>query len=137
MGINIRFFEKEHAFDKRAFGKGIYVIKLQKKNNPEKKPITLYIGQSVWIIVRCAGHLYRTFKEPEYLGLTRENLEDDSLELVVQVLEAVETKENLREREKHYIRQERPLTQYDNNDKQISNKCEIVQKAIEALSETK
>lgn len=126
--IDINFFIKDGVFDKRAISKGVYSIRLRNRDND--KEIKLYVGQSVWMIVRCAGHLHRIFTEPEYMGLTNDDLDRENFELVFKVEEAVEQRDALRDRELHYIHELNPLTQSNTSDKQLNNKVEIVQDAI-------
>lgn len=133
--IRISFFQKDGMFDTEALGMGVYIIELaDSKNNS----IPLYIGESVWMIVRCAGHLYRTFKTPEYLGLINE-LHNPNLQLVIRVLEAVEDKQKLIVRENYYIEKLNPLTQKSINDKfkgkrdSMINSAEKIKRVQEAI----
>lgn len=107
---------------------GIYIIKL--RNLQKDESLVLYIGQSVWIMVRCAGHIYKIFKTPEYMGLEQNDLDNDNLELVVEVLESIDEKKKLRDKEREHIRKLKPLTQHSESDRQVKNKKEIVQNAI-------
>lgn len=111
--INISFFQKDGKFDINAIGMGVYIIELSDKHNHK---IPLYIGESVWMIVRCAGHLYRTFKNPTYLGLIDE-LDNSDFELSISVLDSIDNKNLLAKREIERIEEINPLTQKRNDDK--------------------
>lgn len=130
-GIGISFFIKDDMFDKRAIKRGIYAIKIKRAGN--LKAEALYVGQSVWMIVRCAGHLYKTFHTPEYMGLSSNDLNNENLELIFEVLESVEQRDALRDRELHWIAELKPLTQGATSDRQLSNKGQIVQNAVKEL----
>lgn len=109
VNMNIRFFLKDDKLDVEAISKGVYIIELAKKGTEVVLP--LYIGESVWMIVRCAGHLYRVCHVPEYFGLRLEDIERNDFELIVRVIEAVEEKEKLVQIESNYIDELNPLTQ--------------------------
>lgn len=126
--ININFFIKDGVFDKRAISKGVYSIRLRNRDND--KEIKLYVGQSVWMIVRCAGHLHRIFTEPEYMGLKVDDLDRENFELVFKVEGVAEKREELSSKERDYIEKLKPLTQGKIRDWQVDNKFEIVQDAI-------
>ena len=68
----IEFFETEVGLDKKAAQGGIYHIELLDVRTGQA--ISLYIGESVWCIERCGTHLYKLFNNPNYLGLTEEDL---------------------------------------------------------------
>jgi len=130
MNIKINFFQKDGKIDNRAIGTGIYIVELLKDDEPLYSAIPLYIGQSVYMIKRCGEHLYDFIKNPEYLGLTDDNLENEKLGLYFRVIESLPdgTEEKLRrKREKDYIEKYRPLTQNPDRDWQIENRVNIVQ----------
>ena len=60
MNIKINFF-KEKFLD--AIGPGIYEIKVIYSDKEE----TLYIGESIFVLVRCAIHLYELKLDSYYL----------------------------------------------------------------------
>lgn len=62
--MKINFFNNDI---KDALKTGVYVISLTCENGQKKE---LYIGESVWPLVRCATHLYKVYKNPIYFGLT-------------------------------------------------------------------
>lgn len=128
-GISVSLFEKEDGtFDNDAINMGVYAIKLRNKTNG--KSILLYIGESVWMVVRCSGHLHRIMNEPEYMGLKQENLDNENFELVFEVIKPVKIKDSLKDEELHEIHESHPLTQGKIRDWQVENKVEIVQDAI-------
>ena len=63
MKINFSFFDNQLI---NAIGAGIYKIFIC-KGEREK---VLYIGESVFVLVRCAQHLFELNKKPEYFGFT-------------------------------------------------------------------
>ncbi len=58
MNIKVEFFRYDLI---RAIGAGIYEISIVKNNKSE----VLYIGESVFVLVRCASHLYELKKKPD------------------------------------------------------------------------
>ena len=73
--IKVKFFE--HNFVE-AIESGIYGIYIEK--NKTKK--LLYVGESVFILVRCATYLYEIAKGKGYLGFTKEILNDNDITLI-------------------------------------------------------
>ena len=77
--MNIRFFENSLE---NAIGAGIYEIYIQKKGKEE----LIYIGESVFVLVRCATHLYEMKKGEGYLGFTKDMLDRADLTVVFKLL---------------------------------------------------
>lgn len=137
--MQVDFFNASNGFDKKAIHGGIYQVELIMKSKVTE-PISLYIGESVWIAVRCAQHLYSVFENPMYFGLSRDDLENDDLILKFKVLDSVEDKKSLigvgryKQKELEYIKKLEPLTQLDTSDRQLKDnkkKYEKVQKEME------
>lgn len=59
MKINIDFFSSNLI---KALGAGIYKITVEA--NGKSAPI--YIGESLFVLVRCATHLFELDRNPEY-----------------------------------------------------------------------
>ena len=114
VNMNVKFFLKDNKFDVDAIGKGVYIIELARRG--QDVVIPLYIGESVWMAVRCAGHLYRVCHNPEYLGLKSEDIENSNFELIIRVLETIEDKGKLLQAEIKYIDELEPLTQKRNGE---------------------
>jgi len=135
-GINIDFFQKNGILDNNATGSGIYIIELRARNSlaKEDSPLHLYVGQSVYMVKRCGEHIYKLFNNPQYMGLTSENLSNNNLELRFRVLESIDNqREQLKEKELIHIKKLQPLTQSSKSDRQLKNKLSIVQEAIKNL----
>jgi len=133
----INFFETTEGLDKRAAKGGIYHVELLKKG--AEQSISLYIGESVWVIERCGRHLYAFFENPSYFGLTENDLKNDSLILKFSLLEKIEDKKSVlgigkyKEAELRYIKDENPITQLSTSDKQISNIDEKVRRVQDEM----
>lgn len=124
--MNIDFFQTENGLDQRAINGGVYHVELIK--NGIKDPISLYIGESVWIARRCGRHLYVFDGKPELFGLEVDDKINDDLTLKFSVLEKIDLKKNTQEnrdyfkkRELKYIDDLKPLTQSSKSDIQIKN----------------
>lgn len=121
--MKINFFESHDGLNKKAINGGVYQIELLKK---DKKPICLYIGESVWVVLRCGKHLYSLYDNPAYLGLKQEDLDNDLLELKFTLLTSIEKKKRnigqdlYKTKELEAIKKYKPLTQLQTSDKQIS-----------------
>lgn len=113
MNIIIDFFQKDLI---KAIGAGIYEISVQKND----KSKILYIGESVFVLVRCASHLYELNKNPEYLGFTKETIKDSSITLKFSLIEKIDKKDLRKKRETELIKEKEPLSQSGINDYQKS-----------------
>ena len=120
--MKINFFETEEGFDSRAIRGGVYQVELLMEG---KKPICLYIGESVWIASRCGKHLYALYDNPAYFGLTLDDLNNDELQLRFSVVNGIEGKKSelgigsYKEQELIAIRQYEPVTQLNTSDRQL------------------
>lgn len=81
MKINIDFFTNNLI---AAIGVGVYEIEIV-YNNRETE--TVYIGESVFVLVRCATHLYELKKNPQYFGFTEKTIDDENITLRFNLLE--------------------------------------------------
>ena len=104
MSFKVSFFEDKFI---DAIGAGIYSISLQ-KGDEEK---LLYIGESVFVLVRCATHLYKISKGDGYLGFTNEVLENDNVTIVFRLIEAEMNKSLRVSHETAYVKEMKPIMQ--------------------------
>lgn len=111
MHIKIDFFQNDFI---QAIGAGVYEISIQKDN----KSSVLYIGESVFVLVRCASHLYELKKNPEYFGFTHETITDPSITLRFRLLKQLDNKGERKKEELNLIKKIQPLTQRGVNDYQ-------------------
>lgn len=134
--MKIDFFETENGMDHRAINGGVYQIELMMDG---KKPICLYIGESVWIASRCGKHIYSLYEDPAYLGLKQEDIENEYLTLRFSVLDEIKEKKSelerglYKEKELAAIKKYKPITQLKTSDRQIykvDNKLKEVQKIL-------
>ena len=123
--MRIDFFTTNEGMDERAVRGGVYHVELLNKNTDSL--ISLYIGESVWIVARCGEHLYSLYDNPNYFGLTKEDLEDDDLTLRFSVLEEIEGKKSVlgvgkyKDTELKYIQKNNPITQFRTSDRQLND----------------
>ena len=85
MNIKVRFFE-ERLVD--AVGAGVYEIYAKTDNKEE----LFYVGESVFVLVRCATHLYEISKGKGYLGFTEEMIEKDNITLIFKLYDNIASK---------------------------------------------
>lgn len=134
--MKIDFFETKNGFDNRAVGGGVYQVELLMEG---KEAICLYIGESVWIASRCGKHLYALFENPNYFGLTEEDLSNENMVLKFSVVDEIKAKKSelgvgsYKEQELEAIQTYEPVTQLRTSDRQIhdvNKKIETVQKKL-------
>ncbi|MBC5636281.1 hypothetical protein H8S33_05495 [Ornithinibacillus sp. BX22] len=113
MNITIEFFQRDLI---PAIGAGIYEISVCKND----KSKILYIGESVFVLVRCASHLYELNKDPKYFGFNEDTIRDSSVKLRFRLLEKVNERDLRKKREKELIKEKAPLTQSGISDYQKS-----------------
>ena len=104
MNIKVKFFEEDIV---EAIGAGVYQIDIEIDSKSEP----LYIGESVFVLVRCATHLYEFKKNPEYLGITKDKIKDDNIILKFNLIELEGDKAKRKDREVKLIKERKPLTQ--------------------------
>lgn len=136
--MKVDFFETENGMDVRAAQGGVYQVELLMNG---KESLCLYIGESVWIASRCGKHLYSVFQEPEYFGLTIDDLKNDNYTLKFSVLSSIEGKKSelgigsYKEEELRAIQKNNPLTQLNTSDRQIRDNEKKKQKVQEKMKE--
>lgn len=141
--MKLKFFEKDGQLNLEAISAGVYLFKLGVLGDSEEQYFPLYIGESYCMLSRCSNHLYEVFHtDPSYFGLTKKNLENEQLQLVVDIYKRIPLHDgisnsdrdiNLRAEEMSAIKKLRPLTQNESNDNLKKNRVEIVQEKITAL----
>ena len=97
MDIKVKFFEDKFV---DAIGAGIYEIYVQTSGKEE----LLYVGESVFVLVRCATHLYEIVKGNGYLGFTKEMIENNNITLVFKLLISEYDKKERKAKEKDVIK---------------------------------
>ena len=90
-----------------AIGPGIYKIIICK----DERERILYIGESVFVLVRCAQHLFELNKKPEYFRFTDNTIDDPEILLKFQLVDSVADKKDRKKKEKYLIDSEKPLVQ--------------------------
>ena len=127
--MKISFFENQLA---EAIGAGIYQISVRK----DQKQAVLYIGESCYMLKRCAEHLYELQKAPEYFGFTADTINTPGLTLIFEIAEA-EQEQGLRKK-KQYDRIKNmnpmPLSQSGKSDdqKEIPDKIAAMNQFLES-----
>lgn len=139
----IKFFEKDGHINPEAIYAGIYQFKIGVLGDNEEQYLSLYIGESYSMLSRCSNHLYEVFHtDPSYFGLTKENLKNEKLQLVVDIYKRVDLPYGisngdrdilLRTEEMSAINKVGPLSQNEYNDHLRKDRVKVVQKAIETL----
>lgn len=104
MKTNIDFFSQNFI---NSIGAGIYEVEIDYSN--EKK--SLYIGESVFVLVRCATHLYYLKNNPNYWGFDEKSIEKEDITLRFKLIEKENNKQKRKAREKELIRERKPITQ--------------------------
>ena len=124
--MEICFFEGNKQF-MDAIGAGIYEIKICKNKNGKTKEKVLYIGESVFVLVRCAYHLYKLRKDPTYFGFTEDMSKYPDVTLRFSLLKLQDDQTSRRREEKDIISEEKeqPLTQSGKSDRMKSKEEKI------------
>ncbi len=104
MKIKVQFFE-ERLVD--AVGAGVYEIYAKTDNKEE----LFYVGESVFVLVRCATHLYEISKGKGYLGFDKEKIDKDNITLIFKLYDNVSSKIDRAALEKELIDTKKPRMQ--------------------------
>ena len=118
MKIKIDFFSK-NIID--AIGSGIYQVSIMNNGKEE----VLYVGESVFVLVRCGAHL----KTPEYFGFNDETINNENIILKFELLEAICNMADRKHREKELIQKKKPILQSG-----ISDRMKSVEEKVQALT---
>ncbi len=121
MEININFFHDDFI---NAIGAGIYEIIV----SIGEKSKSLYIGESVHVMVRCSEHLYQLKSEPKYFGFTSETIDKPDITLTFRLIESIDDKKERKLKEKKLIAENKPLSQSG-----ISDRQKEIEEKIQAL----
>ena len=111
MKINIEFFHDDFI---KAIGAGVYEIIV----SIGEKSRSLYIGESIWIMVRCATHLYRLKNKPEYFGFTSNTIEREDITVTFKLIKSIDDSILRKSTEKELIATKEPLSQSGISDRQ-------------------
>jgi len=104
MKIKVQFFE-ERLVD--AVGAGVYEIYAKTDNKEE----LFYVGESVFVLVRCATHLYEISKGKGYLGFDKGKIEKDNITLIFKLYDNVSNKIDRTTLEQELIDTKKPRMQ--------------------------
>ena len=105
----------------------------------KKESVCLYIGESVWIASRCGVHLYSLYENPNYFGLTKEDIDNDEFTLKFSVIDSLNEKKSVlgvgqyKNLELDAIRRNKPLTQLETSDRQIRDVQEKIKRVQDEL----
>lgn len=141
----LQFFQKNGAIDPEAINAGVYQFKIGRIDDKEEEYLSLYIGESYSMIVRCSNHLYQVFHtDPTYFGLNLDYLKNDKLKLIVEVYESVDITDTmtysdrdqlLYEKEMNAIKKRNPFSQLLTSDRLKKDRVKVVGDAINKLLE--
>ncbi|CAN7578621.1 GIY-YIG nuclease family protein [Rossellomorea sp. LjRoot5] len=123
MNIKVEFFQDDFI---QAIGAGIYQISINQNNKSE----VLYIGESVFVLVRSASHLYKLKSKPEYFGFTYETIDNPGITLKFSIIEENSDCTSRKKRERELIKKRKPLSQNG-----ISDRQKNVEEKIKALTQ--
>ena len=125
MKLKIEFFKDDFI---NAIGAGVYRISVHNDNKVLK---TLYVGESVFILVQCASHLYNLKKDPLLFGFTPDTIDDSNTKLIFTLLKNENDAYKRKKLEKEIINTEQlPLSQSG-----ISDRLKPVEDRILALTD--
>ena len=99
-----------HFFEDRlvnAVGAGVYEIYAKTDNKEE----LFYVGESVFVLVRCATHLYEISKGNGYLGFTEEMIKNDNITLIFKLYDNITIKSERVKTENELITTKKPKMQ--------------------------
>lgn len=121
MNIEIDFFGNSIS---ATIGAGIYGVYVINSGNEE----LLYIGESVFVLVRCATHLFNFKKNPEYFGFKKNQVDRNDIKLSFRLIKQVENLSERKGLEKELIKALNPRLQSGISDrmKPIDNKIEEI-----------
>lgn len=122
MRIKIDFFN-EKMID--AIGAGIYQVSVKHNGMDE----VLYIGESVFVLVRCGAHLFELKNKPEYFGFNDDSINNEDIALKFELLENIDDKKKRKHREKELIKEKNPIMQSG-----ISDRMKTVEEKVQALT---
>lgn len=104
MQLKIKLFDNDIS---KALEPGVYQIEIQKDNKKE----ILYIGESVYPLVRCSEHLYNLKNDPQYFGFTNKTIENPDISLIFSIIRNEKDVIKRKFQEKELIKEKNPLSQ--------------------------
>lgn len=122
MNIDIDFFRENIS---ATIGAGIYGVYIINAGNEE----LLYIGESVFVLVRCATHLFNFKKNPAYFGFNDNQLEINDIKLSFRLLKQVDNTTERKCLEKELIKVLEPKLQNG-----ISDRMKSIDEKIEEIT---
>lgn len=128
MNIKVKFFEDKFV---DAIGAGIYGIYVQTDGKEE----LLYVGESVFVLIRCATHLYEIVKGNGYLGFKKEMMNDKTFTLIFKLLFSEPDTKKRKSKEKEIIRDKHPRMQSGISDR-IKSIEEMIREMTDYLNES-
>lgn len=110
MKLNIEFFKDSFL---EAIGAGVYEAEIVYNNGKTK---SVYIGESIFVLTRCATHLFELKKFPRYWGFTDKTIDDENITLRLHILQFPdgknkECKAHRKEFEVEQIKLKKPTSQ--------------------------
>ncbi len=127
INLAVEFFKEDFL---QAIGAGIYEIGVRKSG----KSVPLYIGESTFVLVRCAAHLYHLRKEPALFGFEEDTINDPSITLSFHLLKSEEDKQARKKRETELVKERHPISQSGRRDSQkpIEEKIEALRQFLQS-----
>ncbi len=105
-----------------ALEPGVYQIEIRTKSRQK----ILYIGESVYPLVRCSHHLYKLKNNPAYWGFTADTIGNSSISLIFSVIENEIDMQKRKSKEKQLIKERKPLSQSGASDWLSALRTDIV-----------
>ena len=141
--MKISFFKKGEMLDSQAIKAGVYQFKIGVIGDDESNYVSLYVGESYSMMIRCSNHLYEVIhNDPTYFGLKKMHIDNEKLNLIVEVYESVEIPKGtsnserdrmLRDREIIAIKTLKPLAQLETSDNLKKNRVEVVGDVLDKM----
>lgn len=130
MKIKIDFFQSDNSF-LDAIGAGVYEVEICTKDGEK----SVYIGESVFVLVRCATHLYELERNSVYWGFKPEWLNDPNITLKFKLHKLDDGKDKNKKADRkiyetYLIKKNQPTSQSGIADRQKS-----IEDRISALAE--
>lgn len=123
MNIKVKFFEDKFV---EAIWAGIYEIYIQTDGKEE----LLYVGESVFVLVRCATHLYEIAKGNGFLGFKKEMFNNNTITLAFKLLTSESNMKKRKSKEKEVIKDKHPRMQSG-----ISDRVKSIEEMISEMTD--
>jgi len=125
MKIKIDFFSGDLI---EAIGSGVYEVAVTING----EATSLYIGESTFVLVRCASHLYELKKKPEYFGFSDDLLGCSDIGLRFSLIIPEGDRSRRKEREKIEIEKCKPKPLCQSG---LSDRMKPIEEKVEALAQ--